>query len=417
MFASGLEGCVFGNAECTYDREECVGTSGAYRVCHGGEGHYSWATSQCPGVQPVCSLSQSGHVGCEDLATPEACSQISPLLAAGAAKLSSVLDLKRDGSVNLVFGGDLVARSNEQGQFDPARSLGLRTAGRLQQLLPAELNGDGIADLAVTSDDPRELYAFFGDTDGSYAFAQRYFVTSVPRLAAGTDFDGDGRDELIGTVDQQGIHVLSGVGDSELSDRLLVTAARYADIGPDVHGAFVADFDGRAPLDLAASGSNLDIYLAQPDGSYQRAASIADGLAIGDLDADGRADVAGRTTVGHDGTAIMVHFSGSDAAFKQALTLPVPYLPADVFIADFDGDGLNDVAAQLLRTPQALLQVFLGNGDGSFRAAELVSLPFDTSTRLFLADVEHDGRADLIGQLDGNVLELSGACVAAKALP
>ena len=205
--------------------------------------------------------------------------------------------------------------------------------------------------------------------------------------------------------------MISGLGNTTLQERVIVTATDEAQAA-GLRSVLVADFDGQPPLDLAANdGTGLDIYLAQADGSHGPAASISGGKAVGDVDADGRADVAGGTLVGSHDRSVLIQFSGSDAAFGRKLTLPVPYLPLTVFVADFDGDGANDVAALLFRSPQALLQVFLGTGQGSFRAAELVSVPFDPNTPVFAADVDHDGRADLLAQADGKVLELSGACV------
>ena len=408
--AAGLPGCVSGNEACTPGDAQCVGSSGAYRICSGGEGYYSWDNHQCPGVQPVCSSPQSGTTSCGDAAAPAQCPRVSPLLDAGTATLSNVVDLERDGTADLVFGKDLVARSDGHGVFEQPHSLGLLTAGSLLGLLPAELNGDGVADLAVMSDDPRELYAFFGNADASYTFAQRYFVSSLPGLDIAVDFDGDGRDELVGGASYEGVHVISGLGDAALTDRLIDTTDPLT--GSSIlRGVFVADFDGQAPLDLAANGSSLDIYLTQADGSHLRTASIWRGDAVGDLDGDGRADVAGATS-DSDHPGLSIHFAGSDATFQGSLTLPVPYAPSSVFIADFDGDKVNDVAALLARSPQALLQVFLGNGDGSFHATNLVSVRFDANTRVFATDVENDGKTDLVGQVDGEVLELSGACVA-----
>jgi len=411
LAACALQGCVLGNNEqCQYGDQECVGSQGAYRICGGGEGYTSWSTHQCAGVEPVCTSSSPNMVSCSDSAVPLHCSGVSTLLNAGTAMLINVVDLERDGNVDLVFaGGGVVARGDGTGHFEAPHSLGLVTAGHLQQLLPAELNGDGIADLAVTSDDPRELYAFLGNANGSYDLARRYFVTRVPVLDVAVDLDGDGRDELVGTADYEGVHLFSGLGDAELTDRVIDTRTQTG-LGTVIGKVFVADFDAKPPLDLAADASGLDIFLSEPDGSHLQAATIARGGAVGDLDGDGRADVAGGAEL--DDLAIAIHFAGSDARFGRTLKLSVPYPPRTVFIADFNGDQVNDVGALLSASPNLVARSFVGTGDGSFRAGGLISTSFDPNGVVFVADVDNDGDADLVSQVDGKVLELSGTCLA-----
>jgi len=406
-----ITGCLFGREDCNLGDEECVGTTGAYRVCTGGEGYYSWYDKQCPGVQPVCSSPHPARTACGDAVEPPKCRRISTLLDAGTAKLSNVVDLDGDGSADLVFDSDVVARSDGKGAFETPHSLELLTAGPIERLLPAKLNRDDVPDLAVMADDPHELYAFFGDTDKSYTFAQRYFISALT-LQSAADFDGDGRDELVASIDQE-VHVVSGLGDDAITDRVIHL------VDPDpaystLQGVFIADFDGKPPLDLAVRKyRSLDIYLTQPDGSHTRATSL-DGEAEGDLNGDGRSDIVGSGSDDSDSHrfALSILHAGADAKFESSVNLPIPYLASSIFVADFDGDQVNDVAAVLDRSPRALLQVFLGQSDGSFQAASLVSLSFDKETRLFAADVDNDGTTDLVGQVGGQVLKVSGACVA-----
>jgi hypothetical protein len=410
-FTWGFGGCLLGRHDCGPGTAECVGTTGAYRICSGGEGYYSWDDHQCPGLEPVCVSRTSNVTSCEDLAKPAPCALIATLLDVGAAQLSNVVDLERDGTTDLILGADLVSRSNGRGMFEVPHPLGLLIAGHVQQLLPADLNGDGIADVALSSQDPRELYAFFGSGGGNYALAQRYFVSAIPTLDAAVDLDGDGRDEIIGTSASDGVHLISGLGQLELSDRVIdTTSSAFGHSVSPVTGVLVADFDGKPPLDLAALGPTTDIYLTQSDGSHLRTQSFSDVYTAADLDGDGRADLASATRLDRDAAGVSIHFAGQDGAFARELVLPVPYPPGRLLVADFDGDGMNDLAV-LLAGPELLLQVFLGNGDGSFRTAPLVSLPGDADVVAFSADVEHDGQSDLVLQAGSKVIEIRGACL------
>jgi len=74
------------------------------------------------------------------------------------------------------------------------------------------------------------------------------------------------------------------------------------------------------------------------------------------------------------------------------------------------GGAVGVVGALLSASPNLVARSLVGTGDGSFRAGGLISTSFDPNGVVFVADV--DGSADLISQVDGQVLELSGTCLA-----
>ena len=87
-------------------------------------------------------------------------------------------------------------------------------------------------------------------------------------------------------------------------------------------------------------------------------------------------------------------------SFKSARLLPVPQGVDYVLSADLNGDGKLDIVYVVSPSPNPRTpQVLLGNGDGTFAAPQSVELPagnFGTFGRFAIADVNKDGKPDLI---------------------
>jgi hypothetical protein len=102
-------------------------------------------------------------------------------------------------------------------------------------------------------------------------------------------------------------------------------------------------------------------------------------------------------------TAIVAFMPGNgDGSFGAPVTLATPHNPLKVVSGDFNGDGKMDFAlfgyssGNLTGTE---LDVFLGNGDGTFRELPSQQFPLltqDPPQQLIAGDVNHDGKLDLL---------------------
>ena len=130
-----------------------------------------------------------------------------------------------------------------------------------------------------------------------------------------------------------------------------------------------ADFNRDGNLDLAEGDSAMPL-LGRGDGTFEAPISygVPGPLAAGDLNGDGKPDLAVRRTAGSTGNG--------DGTFQQpaessASTSNLSLPGGEVIIADFNGDGRPDLAVAGER--MAVLP-FCGKGDGTFAQSFAVSL-------------------------------------------
>ncbi|KAJ2924334.1 hypothetical protein H1R20_g12761, partial [Candolleomyces eurysporus] len=189
----------------------------------------------------------------------------------------------------------------------------------------------------------------------------------------------------------------------------------------DRHLRFLADVNGDGIPDIVAFGENrVFVALGNGDGTFAAPRTVINGnftysgggwkvdkhpRMLGDLTGDGRADIVG---FGSAGVAVML--SNGDGTFQEP-KLAVKDFGAVAgcwqvskhprFVADVDGDGRGDIVG----FGDAGVYVAIGNGDGTFQAPRLVIRDFgynaggwrvDKHPR-FVADLTGNGAADIIG--------------------
>jgi hypothetical protein len=332
--------------------------------------------------------------------------------------------------------------------------------------LGADMNRDGRLDLLEFTDslddslENPELVIWLGQGDGSFAVSSQYptvgdFATpNLPGYAAVGDFNEDGLADLVVTKPGKPdvVSIRPGLQDGGLGGRTGLPGPRrlMADLDGDGHLDFItsphggegtttilvlrgrgngtfaspsknliqdsaesltlADWSGDGTLDLLAEGRALHILPGKGDGSFAEDQQCAFGPGLGptvhaDVNQDGRLDIIWAKDAQRLGTL----FGQGNCSFTPFTDYGLSFQAEVLALGDLNGDGIPDlvVAGRDLKTglvPGTAL--LMGSADGRFTPQ--TDLGFDASDveNLLIADVNGDGRADLVSAGSDNGIEV-----------
>src|SRR5207247_456735 len=139
--------------------------------------------------------------------------------------------------------------------------------------------------------------------------------------------------------------------------------------------------DGRLDLAVSNAGSNtVSVLLGNGNGTFQPAGNFGTGgtpqsVATGDFNSDGRLDLAVANT---GSNTVSVLLGNGDGTFQAARTFDAGCRPVSVVACDFNRDCELDLAVDnygsidqaTSNTAATTVSVLLGNGDGTFQAAQ-----------------------------------------------
>ena len=228
------------------------------------------------------------------------------------------------------------------------------------------------------------------------------------------DVNGDGNADLV-VPDYSGggtVSVVLGDGKGGFKEDLEV---------PGVAGlAALGDFNGDKLLDLAAFGGGISVLPGRGDGTFRAPLVLKVNpstgyFAAGDFNNDGKLDLA-TSACGENAQMqpadgwVSVFLGKGDGTFGPGSDLPGGSDPNAIALADFNRDGAVDLAVASDDYKECSIRIFLGDGKGGFLPPAVVSAGCKTGVRnLEVADMNHDGIADLVGTAgDVDILVLLG---------
>ncbi len=277
----------------------------------------------------------------------------------------------------------------------------------------ADLNGDGKADLVVASASANAISVTLGNGNGTFQAPLTYFAQAPSSLAI-ADVNGDGIPDIVaGSLNSYNVSVLFGNGDGTFQAARTVAAGQYpktavvADVNGDgIPDIVVADF-GHISGPTGVNNA-VGILLGNGNGTFQAEQTYVSGvepigLAVGDLNDDGYPDIAVTNQLNSTVGVLLNNGNGTFQAQQSYLT---GSNPVSVAIGDLNGDGKPDllVAAEGSGNfANGQIDLFLGNGDGTFQAAQ--SFTVAKPTQVFIADITGDGINDMVFNSYNNNIE------------
>jgi hypothetical protein len=322
-------------------------------------------------------------------------------------------DFNGDNKLDLMYGGiATLGLGNGKFQFDEF----LRNYRLGFGMTYGDFNNDGRLDLAYVAGlaphygPGKFIQIMLGDGTGKFTKVPTVLQNpdTFSWLFAG-DFNGDGKLDLV-TMDLLNVYVYLGNGDGTFQHRI---AHPFPGNGEGI-SIQLGDFNNDGKLDLLAIDGvgGLYVLLGNGDGTFQAPAiqvaasgfyscqGFGQPLAIiDDFNGDGRLDIAGCYNAANT-SQVGIFLGNGDGTFQPPTFLTIS--SASFFSAvsgDFNSDGSSDLFVSSY-SPSTQFSVFLGNGDGTFRSEQLVTLPgivqYTAESGMASADVNFDGLLDFV---------------------
>jgi len=251
----------------------------------------------------------------------------------------------------------------------------------------ADLNKDGFADAVLTNYGPSEtsgtgnsITVLYGRAGGGFSRVQLATNGTNVSFASIADINGDGWQDVVAVnANRQGTGTVS-VFRNDGAGNLSLVGTPFPTFGNNSSWVGLSDVTGDGVLDAVVASFGKD------NGTGENVLGNNVTIFQGNADAQGKGNFT---------------FSGSPIT---TLAPEIQFIPTALAVADFDGDGILDIAAAVPGVPADSLQpqpdgnvyLFRGTGSGGFGAPTQFDTGGALPVNIQAADLNGDGKKDLI---------------------
>jgi hypothetical protein len=308
-------------------------------------------------------------------------------------------DSRPDLSVASVYPNSYVDIYTNQGKGNFTRIAGLAFWGAVlgTPFIAADFNNDGNLDSASCGSDGGSnggCLIYFGDGKGGLTAS-----TSFVGAGAVADVNGDGiPDSVYVDFDGYFFYLAVSLGNGDGTFRNVTYTQLNIQHADGI--AAVGDFNGDGKVDVAipSLGSSIPgpgtvaVFLGNGDGTVQNEVDYqipwgGTYASVADINGDGKLDIVA------SGTSVLL--GKGDGTFAAGWSFGLASGGGNVPVEDINGDGKLDMATISSDfSGNQTLNVFLGNGDGTFANPITFSVAHGSYGLLSVADFDNDGRLD-----------------------
>ncbi len=283
---------------------------------------------------------------------------------------------------------------------------GFSTDANPVDVTTADMNSDGVPDVAVAHRIGASVSLRLGVRAGSLGSASRVPIPDRPRRLRASHVDDDGLVDLVVTCDDD-VYVIFGTTNAGLPNPTPVRTPNAhplvgADVG-DVNGDGLTDLivlsEGPGASGFPSSGPELYVFYGNGAGTFlwwtrvpmDPTIRVARDVRAVDLDLDGTSEIVVSCA---SARIVVVSDDG-----RRARSIPTGDDAGTLAVADVDGDRIPDLVTSNLGAGSSF-SVLLGTGAGGFEPPIRVQSGMSPQ-KLAIGDLDRDARADVVIPTEG----------------
>jgi hypothetical protein len=320
-------------------------------------------------------------------------------------------DLNRDGLPDMAIASDnmvSVYLATSPGNFGAEADYTVSGNDVLGNMLAADFNGDGALDLIVRHNSLAQLSILWNNGGGTFRTGPTLNLGSPVVSFDLGDFNHDGLLDVATVECTSGFPISCSMKSYKGKGKGVFTKVQSVHLSSIAYQAAVADMNGDSIPDLVISRTTqIVLWWGKGDGTFSgptylspKGSDDVESFAIGDFTNDSKLDIVVNT--GRNLSSFMGCVSGGSWFYKNtggknfSLLWSSPGGCSFLDPIDMNGDLNQDLIYQNPDPNSGFFTGLLGNGDGTFHAPTNPSFPNQGGGAIAVRDVNVDSRDDYI---------------------